>query len=261
MRHNESDGGRGGRNRGSETEVTYCVGLLLNEGMVLLSDTRTNAGLDNIATYRKMFTFEEPGERVVAILTAGSLSITQTTIAQLREASEDPEATPETSIMLAPTMLKVAEVVGNTLSRVRQSVDDRLASMRQGASASMIVAGQRKGGAMRLFLIYPEGNFIEATEDTPFLQIGEHKYGKPILDRVVRRTTSIADAQKAVLLSMDSTLRSNLSVGMPLDLAVIRSDECRVSLRRRIEAGDADFARMSAAWSEALRDSFARVTI
>jgi len=241
--------------------MTYCVGLLLNDGMVLLSDTRTNAGLDNVATYRKMFTFEDPGERIIVILTAGSLSVTQTTMAQLREAIDDPDATPETSILLAPTMLKVAEVVGDTLGRVRQAVDDRLASMRQGASASMIVAGQRRGGAMRMFLIYPEGNFIEATEDTPFLQIGEHKYGKPILDRVVRPSTSLDDAQKAVLLSMDSTLRSNLSVGMPLDLAVIRAGECRVSHSRRFEAGDTDFARISTAWSKALRDSFAKIRI
>lgn len=241
--------------------MTYCVGLLLNEGMVLLSDTRTNAGLDNIATYRKMFLFEQPGERVIAIVTAGSLSVTQTTIARLREEIEDPEASPDTSIMQAPTLLKVAEIVGETLSSVRKDVDDKLASMRQLASASMIVAGQRKGGAMRMFLIYPEGNFIEATEDTPFLQIGEHKYGKPILDRVVKPTTSLADAQKAVLLSMDSTLRSNLSVGMPLDLAVIRRDECRISQQRRIEAGDPDFAKMSAAWSKALRDSFTKVRL
>jgi putative proteasome-type protease len=233
----------------------------LNEGVVLLSDTRTNAGLDNIAIYRKMFIFEEPGEKIVAIVTAGSLSVTQTTIAELTEAIEHPEATPDTSIMLAPTMLKVAEMIGDALSKVRQTVDDRLATMRQGASASMIVAGQRKGGAMRLFLIYPEGNFIEATEDTPFLQIGEHKYGKPILDRIVRPDTTLEDGQKAVLLSMDSTLRSNLSVGMPLDLAVIRTDECRVGLKRRIEAGDEDFRQMSEAWSQALRDGFTRIAL
>jgi putative proteasome-type protease len=240
--------------------MTYCVGLLLNEGMVLLSDTRTNAGLDNISTYRKMFTFEDPGERVIVIMTAGSLSVTQTSIAQLREAIEDPEASPETSIMLAPTLLKVAEIVGATLAKVRAEVDEKLSAM-QGASASMIVAGQRKGGAMRLFLIYPEGNFIEATEDTPFLQIGEHKYGKPILDRVVKLSTSLSDAQKAVLLSMDSTLRSNLSVGMPLDLAVIERDACKVTQKRRIEAGDPQFRAMSEAWSNALRDGFARITI
>ncbi|MBL9073285.1 proteasome-type protease [Tabrizicola sp.] len=240
--------------------MTYCVGLLLNEGMVLLSDTRTNAGLDNISTYRKMFTFEDPGERVIVIMTAGSLSVSQTTIAQLREAIDDPEATPDTSIMLAPTLLKVAEIVGATLAKVRAEVDEKLSAM-QGASASMIVAGQRKGGAMRLFLIYPEGNFIEATEDTPFLQIGEHKYGKPILDRVVKPTTSLADAVKAVLLSMDSTLRSNLSVGMPLDLAVIEHDVCKVTQKRRIEAGDPAFRAMSEAWSNALRDGFARIVI
>jgi putative proteasome-type protease len=240
--------------------MTYCVGLLLNEGMVLLSDTRTNAGLDNISTYRKMFTFEDPGERVIVIMTAGSLSVTQTTIAQLHDAIDDPDATPDTSIMLAPTMLKVAEIVGAKLAQVRAEIDHKL-SAAQGASASMIVAGQRKGGGMRLFLIYPEGNFIEATEDTPFLQIGEHKYGKPILDRVVKPSTSLEDGQKAVLLSMDSTVRSNLSVGMPLDLAVIRKDDLRVSQKRRIEAGDPAFRAMSEAWSTALREGFAKIPI
>ncbi len=241
--------------------MTYCVGLLLNAGMVLLSDTRTNAGLDNIATYRKMFTFEVPGERVIAILTAGSLSVTQTTIARLRETIEDPDSDESQSILKAATMLKVAEIVGATLADVRAEVDEKLAAMKQGASATMIVAGQRRGGAMRMFLVYPEGNFIEATDDTPFLQIGEHKYGKPILDRVVRPETSLADAQKAVLLSMDSTLRSNLSVGMPLDLAVIEKDSLRVSLSRRIEPGDPQFRKMSEAWSNALRESFASIHI
>lgn len=240
--------------------MTYCVGLLLNEGMVLLSDTRTNAGLDNIATYRKMFHFETPGERIITILTAGSLSVTQTTIARLRDANDNPDATPQTSVLLAPTMLAVAEIVGDVLARVRRDIDEKL-SMAQGASATMIVAGQRKGGGMRMFLIYPEGNFIEATEDTPFLQIGEHKYGKPILDRVVKPSTSLSDAQKAVLLSMDSTLRSNLSVGMPLDMCVINRDEFRIGTLRRIEAGDEAFREMSEAWSRALRDGFTQITI
>ncbi len=241
--------------------MTYCVGLLLNKGIVLLSDTRTNAGLDNIATYRKMFVFEEPGERVIAIMTAGSLSVTQTAMARLRDAIEHPDASEETSIMRAPTMLKVAEIVGDLLARVRREIDDKLAAMSQGASASLIVAGQRKGGAMRMFLIYPEGNFIEATDDTPYLQVGEHKYGKPILDRVVTPETSLKDAQKAMLLSMDSTLRSNLSVGMPLDLAVIEKDTCRITERRRIEAGDDQFREMSDAWSRALRDGFTQITL
>ncbi|MBC9246142.1 peptidase [Paracoccus sp. 11-3] len=241
--------------------MTYCVGLKLNAGFVLLSDTRTNAGLDNIATYRKMFLFQEPGERVVAIMTAGSLSVTQTTLARLDEAVNDDMADETTSVMKAPTMLQVASIIGHTLSNTRREIVGQMRDFNQQASASMIVAGQRKGGDMRMFLIYPEGNFIEATDDTPYLQIGEHKYGKPILDRVVTPATSLADAQKAVLLSMDSTLRSNLSVGMPLDLTIIEKDACTVTAQRRILEGDPDFMEMSAAWSAALRESFVKVTI
>lgn len=243
--------------------MTYCVGLLINDGIVCLSDTRTNAGLDNISTYRKMFPFEVPGERVIVVMTAGSLSVTQTAIARLQEAIADDDATPETSILLAPSMLKVAQIVGDALAQVRAEIQEKLSAIPQGASAmaSLIVAGQVRGGGMRMFLIYPEGNFIEATEDTPFLQIGEHKYGKPILDRVVRRDTSLADAQKAVLCSMDSTLRSNLSVGMPLDLCVIERDAFNICVRRRIEAGDPQFRAMSEAWSNALREGFGRISI
>jgi putative proteasome-type protease len=241
--------------------MTYCVGLLLKAGMVLLSDTRTNAGLDNIATYRKMFLFEEPGERVIAILTAGSLSVTQTAMARLREAVDDPDSDEHRSIMRAHTMLKVAEIVGETVAAVRQDIVGKMNAAKVSVSASMIVAGQRRGGGMRMFLIYPEGNFIEATDDTPFLQIGEHKYGKPILDRVVRPDTGLEDARKAVLLSMASTLKSNLSVGMPLDLVVIAADACRVAENRRIEADDPRFRAMSSAWSEALRDAFRKIEI
>ena len=239
--------------------MTYCVGLLLNDGMVCLSDTRTNAGLDNISTYKKMFCFEKPGERVISIMTAGSLSVTQTTLARLDEAATDLEATPETSILLAPTMLQVAEIIGRTMSDTSSEVASRMGAKASSASASLIVAGQRKEGEMRMFLIYPEGNFIEATADTPFLQIGEHKYGKPILDRVVTPETTLADAKKAVLLSMDSTLRSNLSVGMPLDLVVIEKDALTIGEARRIEADDEVFARMSRDWSSALRSAFQEI--
>ncbi len=239
--------------------MTYCVGMLLKAGLVLLSDTRTNAGLDNISTYRKMFTFEEPGERVIAMMTAGNLSVTQTTLARLQEAIDDPDATPETSIMRAENMLTVATIVGEMLSLVTAETRDRMDRMAQAANASMIVAGQRAGGKMRLFLVYPEGNFIEATEDTPYLQIGEHKYGKPILDRVITVDTPLVDAKKAALLSMDSTLRSNLSVGMPLDMVVIETDALRITEKRRIEANDDEFAAMSAAWSQALRDAFTQI--
>ncbi|MBK5926157.1 peptidase [Rhodobaculum claviforme] len=242
--------------------MTYCVGLLLRSGIVMLSDTRTNAGLDNIATYRKLFTFEVPGERAIAIMTAGNLSVTQTTLARLEEAmSDDPDADPARNILRAPTILRVAEIVGEALSEVRGEIAGRMAGAERMAGASMIVAGQRRGGGMRMFLIYQEGNFIEATEDTPFLQIGEHKYGKPILDRVVRPDLGLDDGRKAVLLSMDSTLRSNLSVGMPLDMAVIAEGDLRITERTRIEAGDARFAAMSESWSHALRDAFGRITL
>jgi putative proteasome-type protease len=233
--------------------MTYCVGLLLDSGIVMLSDTRTNAGLDNIASYRKMYVFEATGDRVITILTAGNLSVTQTVIATLRHEIAHGS---RRSIMTADTMLDVAEIIGRTLNEVYVEVDERMKRSELSTSASMIVGGQRLGGQLRLFLVYREGNFIEATDDTPFLQIGEHKYGKPILDRVVRPSTSIEDGRKAVLISMDSTLRSNLSVGMPLDLLTIRRNEYRVSTRERIEAGDPTFAAMSEGWSRALREGF-----
>jgi putative proteasome-type protease len=239
--------------------VTYCVGLKLDAGIVMLSDTRTNAGVDDISTFRKLFVFEAPGERVIVMMTSGNLSVTQTVLAQLRHAIDAAEATHETSIMLAETMLDVAGIVGRTLFDVAMSVRARMKQMDQSASASIILGGQRKGGEMRLFHIYREGNFIEATEDTPYLQIGEFKYGKPILDRVVRPSTSLAEGRKVVLLSMDSTMRSNLSVGMPLDLVMVARDTCRVGLSERIVAGDPRFTAMSDAWSQVLRDGFAAI--
>ena len=241
--------------------MTYCVGLLLNDGIVCLSDTRTNAGLDNISTYRKMFRFTVEGDRAIIIMTAGNLSVTQTALARLDEHATDIDATPQTSILLAPTILQVAEIIGRTLAETSQEVASRMGTNASSASASMIVAGQRKDGDMRMFLIYPQGNFIEATPDTPYLQIGEHKYGKPILDRVVTMETSLSDAKKAVLLSMDSTLRSNLSVGMPLDLAVIEKDSLAITEERRIEPQDAAFAKMSSQWSDALRNAFSGIEL
>jgi len=239
--------------------MTYCVGLLLEAGIVMLSDTRTNAGIDDISSFRKMTILERPGERVIVMMTSGNLSVTQTVMAHLKHAIDRPEATPATSIMLAETMLDVAGIVGRTLFDVSMAVRERMNQMNQSASASIILGGQRRGGEMRLFHIYREGNFIEATDDTPYLQIGEFKYGKPILDRVVRPATSLAEGRKVVLLSMDSTMRSNLSVGMPLDLAIIPRDECRVGLRERIEPGDARFGAMSDAWSQVLREGFAAI--
>lgn len=229
--------------------MTCCVGLKLD------------AGLDHISVYRKMFFFEKPGDRIIAIMTAGSLSLTQTTLARRHEAIANPEADARTSIMLAGSMLQMAAIIGETLSRTRREMAEQGRDLNQQASASPIVAGQCKGGQMRLFLIYPEGNFIEATEDTPFLQIGEHKYGKAILNRVVRPETSLLDAQKAVLLSMDSTLRLNLSVGRPLDRAVIEKDALAIGVSRRIPEDAPKFRETGIAWPEALRESFIKMPI
>lgn len=235
--------------------MTYCVAIKMNEGLVCLSDTRTNAGLDNISKFRKMFTWRIPDNRLIAMMTSGNLAITQAVISQIQESLDYPKEGIET-IFTAPTMFRVAEVVGTTMRNVMLQYGSAITSSGASADSSIVLAGQRKDGELRLFLIYAAGNFIEATDDTPFFQIGEHKYGKPILDRVIEPATPLEDGITAVLLSMDSTLRSNLSVGMPLDLAVIRRDVFDFEELRRIEQDDEDFRALSVAWSGALRGAF-----
>jgi putative proteasome-type protease len=194
------------------------------------------------------------------MLTAGNLSITQGVVTALNEACARAEAEgTEESILTCPSLFRAAQLAGDAMAEQQRRYRAQLREQGAGASASLILGGQRKGGAARLFLIYAAGNFIEATDDTPFFQIGEHKYGKPILDRVIEPSTPIPTALKAAYVSMDSTLRSNLSVGMPLDLAVIRAGECRLAARRRVEPDDAEFARVSEAWSEAIRGAFGTV--
>ena len=237
--------------------MTYCLAVKVDEGLVLLSDTRTNAGLDDISRFRKMFVWEQRGERAIVLLTAGNLGVTQGVITRLETAidaaarGEDVE-----SILTCPTLYRSAELVGEAMQAMQSRDRARIEASGAAADASIIVAGQRKGGEMRLFLVYTAGNFIEATEDTPFLQIGEHKYGKPILDRVIRPTTPLTDVLKAAMISMDSTLRSNLSVGMPLDLAVIRAEHYGVVESRRFESDDPVFRQISEAWSNELRAAF-----
>jgi putative proteasome-type protease len=238
--------------------MTYCVAINIEAGLVLLSDTRTNAGVDNISRFKKMFTWELPGERAIAILSSGNLSITQGVITRISSAIDRAQAGEDVeSILNCNSMYRAAELVGQAMRDMQVEHHGSIAAQGISAGASLIVAGQRKGGRPRVFLIYAAGNFIEATRDTPFFQIGEHKYGKPILDRVIQADTRIEDAVKAVLVSMDSTIRSNLSVGMPLDLAVIERDACAFAVRRRIEVGDQNFMKLSGAWSDALRNAFA----
>lgn len=235
--------------------MTYCVALKLDAGMVFLSDTRTNAGLDNIAKFKKMFTWEVSGERCITMQTAGNLAITQAVISLLQENIDHPENGFET-ILSAPSMFRIAELVGDAMNVVQTRYGPGLSQSGESTTSSILVGGQRIGGVHRLFHVYSAGNFIEATEETPYFQIGEHKYGKPILDRIITPDTPLDVSVTAALLSMDSTLRSNLSVGMPLDLTVLETDKFSFSQNRRIEEFDPSFQRLSQGWSAALRSAF-----
>ena len=237
--------------------MTYCVAIKLNAGLVMLSDTRTNAGIDNISRYAKMHRWEVPGERALALMTAGNLSITQGIITRLEKQIEMSALDPEVETILnADSMFRVAQMVGEIMHQVQDRHREGIEAEGASFNASVLVAGQRKGGSVRLFLVYSAGNFIEASHDTPFFQIGEHKYGKPILDRVITSETPLEKAKLAACVSMDSTLRSNLSVGMPLDLSIIHTDEYCFAETRRIEQDDSDFNALSDAWSRALNSAF-----
>ncbi|MEO0032793.1 MAG: hypothetical protein RIS94_2551 [Pseudomonadota bacterium] len=237
--------------------MTYCVGMVLDKGLVLMSDTRTNSGVDNISVFRKMFHWSVPGERVISIMTAGNLATTQAVISQLEERNKAP-CDRRPSILEAPTMFQVATQVGRLLRDVIEGRQDDAGMQSEGPrfTASIIVAGQIKDMEPRLFMIYPEGNFIEANFDTPFFQIGETKYGRPILLRGYDRSMSFEDAVKLLMVSFDSTLAANLSVGLPFDLMVLERDLFEPLHHKRIQASDAYFRSISSGWSEALRQAF-----
>lgn len=236
--------------------MTYCVGILLDKGLVMMSDTRTNSGVDNISVFRKMHCWSVPGERIIAIMTAGNLATTQSVISQLEDRTKTP-AERQPALLEAPTMFRVASMVGTCLRRAVDGRDPDSGEMGGPRfTASMIVAGQIKGMEPQLFLIYPEGNFIEASFDTPFFQIGETKYGRPIILRGYDRTMSFEDAIKLLMVSFESTLAANLSVGLPFDLLVMERDRFEPLHQRRVLNNDAYFRAISAEWSEALRKAF-----
>ena len=236
--------------------MTYCVGMVLDEGLVLMSDTRTNSGVDNISVFRKMFHWSKPGDRLISIMTAGNLATTQAVISHLEERDKAP-GDRHNSLLELPTMFQVAVEAGKLLREtVRDTQDENGLHGKGRFTASLIVAGQIKGMEPRLFLIYPEGNFIEASWDTPFFQIGETKYGRPILIRGYDRKMSFENAAKLLMVSFDSTLKANLSVGLPLDLLVIKRDDYKALHERRIEHGDPYFESISKSWSDALRNAF-----
>jgi putative proteasome-type protease len=233
--------------------MTYCCGILVRDGLVMIGDTRTNAGLDNISTFRKLQVFEEPGKYVMALATAGNLSLSQTALSILNEGMENPETGQRETLTNAPTMFQAAQRIGQALRIVHTMDAAALEQADVKFDVSFLLGGQVAGRRLRLFMIYAAGNFIECTYDTPYLQIGEHKYGKPILDRAVSYDTDLGDALKIGLISMDSTMRSNLGVGLPIDLAIIRRDQFKTELQYRIEPGEPYFTDLRERWSSALR--------
>jgi putative proteasome-type protease len=237
--------------------LTYCIGVMLDKGIIFASDSRTNAGVDNFAKFCKMTVFEQRGDRVIVLLSSGNLAGTQAIISLLKQRCADGPAL--TNVLGAKTMFDVVRLVSDAMRETEQRDAGYLKGNKVGFNASFIVGGQLAGEPMRLFRIYAEGNFIEAGTDTPFLQTGETKYGKPILDRVVTRDTSLADATKCVLVSFDSTMRSNLSVGPPIDLICYERDSLEVQMRRRFHEGDPYFTELGAAWSEGTRQAFSNL--
>ncbi len=234
--------------------MTYCVSMLLDAGMVFLSDSRTNAGVDHINTFRKMSVFERPGERVMVLMSSGNLAITQQLVSILREAMAAQDG--RDSLWSVPNMFEAARHVGETLREVHSRDAEALGKFGIDFTCALILGGQIGKEPPRLFHIYAAGNFIEATPDTPYFQIGESKYGKPIIDRVLRSSTSLEEASKLALISMDSTIRSNLSVGLPLDLLTLRTGELKVASHTSVDARNDYYAMIRSRWGEALGHAF-----
>lgn len=235
--------------------MTYCLGILLDDGLVFASDSRTNAGVDSVATFRKLFLFEQPEERVIAILTAGNLAVSQEVISMVERGlySDDPGR----SLFQVDSLFHVAKIVGGFLRSVFDRDAEYFRAHATEFNASMIVGGQIRGERPRLFLIYPAGNFIEAGAETPYFQLGETKYGKPILERVLTPAVSLVDAAKCALVSFDSTIKANISVAPPIDLLIYRKDTFKVATHQRIVENDPYFLTLCQHWGEGLRRVFA----
>jgi putative proteasome-type protease len=236
--------------------MTYCVAMSLDAGMIFASDSRTNAGVDQIARFSKMRSFAREGDRVIVMLSSGNLSITQSSVNLVEQRSRSDN---ELNLWNAESMFDVARLVGDALREVKSRDGPYLLQNNIDSSANFIVGGQIRGEPARLFDVYSEGNFIEATAETCYFQIGESKYGKPVLDRVISRTTSLLDATKCTIVSFDSTMRSNISVGLPIDLLVYEADSLRITLKRRIEESDGYFQLVHTQWGEGLRRVFAQL--
>ena len=238
-------------------DLTYCLGMLLESGLVLMADTRTNAGIDNFSTFRKLHVLAGAEDRQIFAATAGNLSLSQSVISNLRE-DQLPARTTEPGRCLAdvPTMFGAAQLVGNAVHKARETIGEALAREHIDNDVELLLGGRIGQEPLRLFLVYAIGNFIECTAEAPFLQIGETKYGRPILIRGYDRNLSFEDTVKLLMVSFDSTLKANLSVGLPLDVMVIERDVFAPAHQKRIEAGDPYLESISSGWSEALRQAF-----
>lgn len=237
--------------------MTYCVGLLVDTGLVMLSDSRTNAGVDQVNTFRKMATFQRSDDRVLVLMSAGNLAITQAVVNLLHETPENPGQ--PTRIFRAANMFNAARVIGDALREIHERDAKALEEQGHEFNGTFILGGQIKGEEPRLFYIYSAGNFIESSSDTPYFQIGETKYGKPIIDRVISRSSGLAQAAKCALVSMDSTIRSNLSVGPPLDLAIIRRDEYKLATHMSLDMDNEYFTMIRTRWGAALKEVFSEL--
>jgi putative proteasome-type protease len=235
--------------------MTYCVGMQLNDGLVFLADSRTNAGVDHISTFRKMTVFEHPGERLLVLLAAGNLAVTQA----VRQIVCEKVGPHDDSVWNAKSLFEAVRVVGEGVREVQRRDGQALKEGGIEFNCNFIVGGQIRGERMRLFQIYAAGNFIEATPENPYFQIGEAKYGKPIIDRVIKPSTTLVDATKCLLISFDSTMRSNVSVGLPIDILIYANDTLRVQLRQRITEKDPYFTMIHHQWGEGLRRVFAQL--
>jgi putative proteasome-type protease len=237
--------------------MTYCVAMNLDAGMIFASDSRTNAGVDQISRFSKMRIFHRDGDRVIVVLSSGNLSITQNAISTMEQRVRGDEHAP--NMMNVPSMFDVARLLGDALREVKARDGPYLMQNNVDSSANFLVGGQVRGEAPRLYNVYGEGNFIEATPETCYFQIGETKYGKPIIDRVIKRGTNLVDATKCTLVSFDSTMRSNISVGLPIDLLIYHTDALAVGLQRRIEETDPYYLMVHGQWGEGLRRVFAQL--
>jgi putative proteasome-type protease len=231
--------------------MTYCVAMSLEAGMIFAADSRTNAGVDQIGRFSKLRVFAREGDRVVVTLSSGNLSMTQNALNILEQRSRSGDS--QLQLWNAPSMFDIARLVGDALREVKTRDGPYLLQNNIDSHATFIVGGQVRGEPPRLFEVYSEGNFIEATADTCYFQIGESKYGKPVIDRVITRSTSLQEATKCTIVSFDSTMRSNISVGLPIDLAVYETDGLRLKLQKRIEESDPYFQMIHTQWGEGLR--------